>query len=117
MKPQYGKEASEYNHVRPPAQSPNSRQFPTWDCERLGDYSLAAYPPIFPGKNLKTKKLNGILGWEEITHSALLSGYQIRAAFPRFWENSISCGIRWLGGIGENFRLTRLATGAGFMLE
>jgi len=24
-----------------------------------GDYSVAAYPPIFPGKNLKTKRLEG----------------------------------------------------------
>jgi len=29
-------------------------------------------------------------------------------AFPRFWENSILCGIRWLRGIGEIYRLTRL---------
>jgi len=27
---------------------------------------------------------------------------------PQLRENSILCGIRWLGGIGENFRLTQI---------
>jgi len=66
--------------------------------------SLAAYPPIFPRKNLKTKGLDGrkfhiLLYFQDI---------KFVAASPHFRENSILCGIRWLGGIGKNFCLTQL---------
>ena len=73
-----------------------------------GDFPLAAYPLIFPSKNLKIK------GLHERTFRIRLyfiwlyfQDSKIEQAFPHFWKNSILCGIRWLGGIGENFRLTR----------
>jgi hypothetical protein len=35
---------------------------------------------------------------------------KLERVFPYFGENSMLCGIRWLSGIDEIFRLTRRAT-------
>jgi hypothetical protein len=66
-------------------------------------------PPIFPGKNLKIKGLN-----RNQSHVRLYFQYsKFEEVFPYFGENSMLCGIIWLSGIGENFRLT-VRDSAGF---
>ena len=69
-------------------------------------------PPIYPGKNLNIKGLNGLQptfskGWR--MWAICGSTFRIansRGVFPHLEENYMLSGIRWLGGISENYRLT-----------
>jgi len=66
-------------------------------------------PPIYSGKNLKIKGLHG-----HQSHVRLyFQDSKSEEVFPHFGENSMLRGIRWLSGIGENFRLTRNSAGFG----
>jgi hypothetical protein len=56
---------------------------------------LPTYPPIFPGKNLKTKGLNGRKSNIRLYLIRLyFQDSKLEGVFPHFGENSIVFGIK-----------------------
>jgi hypothetical protein len=48
---------------------------------------MGTYPPILPGKNLKTKWLSGFLGSGELPIRSYFQDNKFEGVFPHFGEN------------------------------
>jgi hypothetical protein len=78
---------------------------------------LAAYPPIFPGKNLKTKRLNG--GWRVGENPTFGSTFRIANSrgIPSLLGKLYFVWNQVVGRNWREFSLDTAASGAGFMLS